>query len=180
MTLWRPLRDGPKSGEQEKWLEITTRGIRRCGKGWVWLVCCLYSQVNSIMASSNLISRPDWAVAEVSRVTRPFKSTPRHMCPRESGRLTWGYIASLELRFPASVQGPSQHQLLFQYLAVVKRYFLFSSRQKKLTQKGRQWLLVFCQRKWACGCDQVKCTRKPSKHFSVPFMVYFVELYCHK
>lgn len=94
-------------------------------------MCCLYSQVNSIMASSNLISRPDWAVAEVSRVTGPFKSTPRHMCPRESGRLTWGYIASLELKSPASVQGPSQHQLLFQYLAVVKRYFLFSSRQKK-------------------------------------------------
>lgn len=46
-----------------------SEGVARDGSGWV----CCYSQMNSLMASSNLISRPDWAVAEVSRVTRPFR-----------------------------------------------------------------------------------------------------------
>lgn len=66
---------------------------------------CLCSQVNHIRASSDLVSRPDWAVAEVSGVTRPLRSAPRRTCPREAGRPARGHIASLELRSPASVQG---------------------------------------------------------------------------
>lgn len=56
----------------------------------------------------------------------------------EAGRLAWGHIASLELRSPAPVQGPSQHQLLFQYLQQLPRGASFSVQGRKRQLQCRE------------------------------------------
>lgn len=52
-------------------------------------LCCLHSQVKRMMATLNLISKPDWAVIEVGRVGWTGENSqedPTPMCSGEAER----------------------------------------------------------------------------------------------